>query len=240
MVVRVATLNLWGEFASWQKRLTRLVDYWPRIDADVLLLQEVVSGLDIDQSQEVAELLGYKYSAYSVAHYHETGIGEGIAILSKYPITGSYDSLLPGTDVHRRMLGASIDIDNKQLKVLNSHTITEPADVLETQLKILLETKGDAVLIGGDFNVEPSGLNHLISANNLVSHETKPTWPTSHQEFTNAWKAKLGKDPWFGISDKKLDYILTRGYNVVASGTESIGVHEFASDHASVWVDIEL
>jgi endonuclease/exonuclease/phosphatase family metal-dependent hydrolase len=86
--VRVATLNLWGQFAVWPRRRRILAEQLPGLDIDVYLLQEVVCGEDGgDQLCELAELLGFAWTARAVAESrpHESE-HEGVAIISRLPL----------------------------------------------------------------------------------------------------------------------------------------------------------
>ena len=63
------------------------------------------------------------------------------------------------------------------------------------------------------------------------------TWPMNEQTFGTAWRSVLGHAPQFSLERRRLDYLLSRGLEVLEAGVDELqadgGPH--ASDHALVW-----
>lgn len=131
---------------------------------DVVLLQEVdknrpISG-SIDMPAYLGEKLGY-YSTFGTNVLRPGNSQYGTAILSRFPITGSENTLLPhpaGTQ-QRGLLHATIDVEGTALNAYVTHLENTSADARLLQvnaIKDLMTDDSGPLLLGGDFNSTPS------------------------------------------------------------------------------------
>ena len=239
MPVRVGTLNLWGRWADWPGRLAALEAAWPEPGPDVLLLQEVrCDGLG-DQADEVADALGYPERASVEGHRTDDG-HEGIAMLSRVPLRDVHDELLPTSEPARRLLLARVDVDGIEVTVACGHTVAVPEDVRAEQVRALLTRREDPLVLGADLNDVPGVVAPLLAEAGLhdaLDGDRSVTWPMCAPTFGEAWRSQIGRAPHFSLEQRRLDYVLTRGMEVVEAGVEPLRGEDgtYASDHALVW-----
>jgi len=242
--IRVATLNLWGHFADWPGRRDLLAAGLPGLDVDVYLLQEVVRGDGRgDQLLELAERLGYEWTARAIAESrpHETE-EEGVAILTRFPLLETAVWPLPPSRPPRQRLEATLAGPQGRIRLITLHAAVSAYDGRDEQLAALAGLEGSPLLLGGDFNAEPSLVRPLLAHAFLdtLDWDESPTWPVDADEFVRAWEAKLGVKPEGEPQPRRLDYLLTRGLTVAASGMVTLaGGERSASDHRLVWADVQ-
>jgi endonuclease/exonuclease/phosphatase family metal-dependent hydrolase len=237
--LRVASLNLWGRFADWPHRRTILGRLLPPLAIDVYLLQEVVCvhGGD-DQLPEFAELLGYEWSARVVAESrpHEVE-DEGVAIVSRIPLRHTAVWPLPDSEPPRNRLQASLELGGVGIRVVTLHAAVSAEEGRDDQIEALASIGGDAIVLGADLNAPPSTVRPLLgdAFDDSLRWDEAPTWPLDADEVAAAWEEKLGQPPKREPTPCRLDYLLFRGLEVVASGTVELrdGTRS-ASDHALV------
>jgi endonuclease/exonuclease/phosphatase family metal-dependent hydrolase len=239
MPLSVGTLNLWGRWADWPGRLAALESAWPAPGPDVLLLQEVrCDGLG-DQADEVGEALGYGERVSIEGHRTDDG-REGIAIVSRVPLLDYEDELLPTSEPARRILLARVEVDGEPVSIACGHTVAVPEDVRAEQVRALLRRTEDPLVLGADLNDVPGVVGPLIEAAGLqdaLGRDEVVTWPMCTQTFGEAWRSQIGRAPHFSLEQRRLDYLLTRGMEVVDAGVEPLRGEDgtYASDHALVW-----
>jgi endonuclease/exonuclease/phosphatase family metal-dependent hydrolase len=242
MPLTVGTLNLWGRWADWPARLAALEATWPEPSPDVLLLQEVrCDGLG-DQSDEVADAVGYPERVSIEGHRTDDG-REGIAIVSRVPLLDVRDELLPTSEPARRILFARVEIDGDLVSVACGHTVAVPEDVRAEQVRALLATTEDPLVLGADLNEVPDVVGPLIEEAGLedaLHGDEVATWPMCRQTFGEAWRSQIGRAPHFSLEQRRLDYLLTRGMEVLGAGVEHLRGEDgtYASDHALVWATV--
>ena len=239
MPLTVGTLNLWGRWADWPGRLAALEATWPDPGPDVLLLQEVrCDGLG-DQADEVADALGYDERISVEGHRTDDG-REGIAIVSRVPLLDSRDELLPTSEPARRILFARVEVDGEPVSIACGHTVAVPEDVRAEQVRALLARSEDPLILGADLNDVPAVVGPLIEEAGLadaLGRDEVVTWPMCRQTFGEAWRSQIGRAPHFSLEQRRLDYLLTRGMEVLDAGVEELRADDgvYASDHALVW-----
>lgn len=239
--MRVATLNLWGRFASWGKRLDLLVAAWGDRTVDVLFLQEVVRGRGIDQAADVAEALAYPFRACADVAL-DTGVSEGVAILSRHPLTERAPADLSVGARPRRAAVAAISPGGRSITLLSAHTVAVPDDARRRQIMATLRRPEQPLIIGADLNETPDAVARMATRHGLhdalAEDGSSPTWPICGRTFSAAWEAELGHAPAFSLAPKRIDYLLSRGITVCGSGVDPLDVGgEHPSDHALVWAD---
>ncbi len=234
--MRVATLNLDKHFGP--EIVRRIRDNPDLRKADILLLQEVVDGPAGHVPAEIAAALGLHF-IFAPAFQLNPQFEEGLAILSRYPLTQQAVIPLSHNDVHfhtrvRIALVAMIETPQGPLRVVNVHLDNRiNADAKQKQLEELWPGTGastERCIIGGDFNsANFRWVSHIVplpgvqSLNAMVDGEMKE----------HGFKTPLGNGPgtlhFLGL---KLDWIYARGLTPVNSGVTPIRF----SDHNSVWV----
>ncbi len=240
--VRVATLNVWGRFARWPDRLEALERHWAPVDADIVLLQEVCSDADGDQARDVAQRLDYPHVLWTEGH-QVLGGSEGLAILSRQPLSDVRVDELPASEPTRRMLSAQLAATGGSIRVICAHTVAIPEETRLRQVAAVLAQSGDRLVIGGDLNGPPEEILPLTAAAQLddcLDGASTPTWPVCDITFGDSWTSEFGRAPHFSLHPRRLDYVLTRGLGVTRAGVQVLGDADghYASDHAAVWADI--
>ena len=239
MPLTIGTLNLWGRWADWPGRIAALEATWPDPGPDVLLLQEVrCDGLG-DQADEVGDALGYGERISIEGHRTDDG-REGIAIVSRVPLLDPHDELLPTSEPARRILVARVDVDGEAVSIACGHTVAVPEDVRAEQVRALLTRDEDPLVLGADLNEVPARVGPLIDEAGLhdaLGRDEVATWPMCRQTFGEAWRSQIGRAPHFSLEQRRLDYLLTRGMEVLDAGVEPLRADDgtYASDHALVW-----
>ena len=235
----VGTLNLWGRWADWPARLDALRRCFPRPGPDVLLLQEVRHDAAGHQAEEVGVALGYRESVTVEGHRADDG-SEGLAMLSRVPLHGAHAETLPVSDPARRVLVAGVECAGGPVKIVCGHTVAVPEPVRREQVRALLARDGAPLILGADLNDTPDAVEPLLRAAGLedsLDGNDVPTWPMNELTFGEAWRSVIGHAPQFSLRPRRLDYLLSRGLDIAASGVEELqppgGPH--ASDHAMVW-----
>ncbi len=162
--LRVVTWNIrHGEGLDGRVDLERTMLVLDRLDADVLLLQEVDNGCartgGVDQAGWLAERL--ELYAFFVPFMDYDGGEYGLAILTRNPPDdSSIIDLPPGTIEPRRAARVTVrSLDGRQLTLINAHLDwLEDDSVRFAQLEVLLEHAKDIedpVIIAGDLNDVP-------------------------------------------------------------------------------------
>ena len=173
--LRVLVYNIHaGKDAAGRDNLDRVAELVRRVEADVVLLQEVDRGTErsgrVDQLARLERATGLRGAFGKTLDYQ--GGDYGIAILSRWPIAADTLVRLPveppqeragGSYEPRGALHAVIDAPGGLLHVVNTHMDAGADDAYRIQeartVRRIAETaRADAarVLVGGDFNAEPA------------------------------------------------------------------------------------
>jgi len=228
--MKLTTLNLQG-FVDWHERQPAIVEYLRVADPDVIFFQEVVFLPDVspfNQAQLLNKELQYPYEHSAVtrlqpSHEHKT-FREGLAMLSKYPITKSDTVVLKKEfdDEHHRIVQlVDIKMDDHTVLLANVHfSLTDDTDFATAHLKEtleIIEDKGEERIIAGDFN-----LDHL--------EDLASIWQEQYEAST--------KVPYisYPTMHKRNDYVLVPKPFVFAEITTS---GDELSDHRAVTVEID-
>jgi endonuclease/exonuclease/phosphatase family metal-dependent hydrolase len=241
--LRVATLNLWGRFADWPRRRSLLGEQLSELEIDVYFLQEVVCGDGRgDQLSEFAELLGYVWTARVIAESrpHETE-DEGVAIVSRLPLHSTAVWPLPPSHPPRHRLEASLEWNDRSLRLMTLHAAVSDRDGRDEQIAALAALTASPLILGSDLNAPPRLVQPLLGVSfaDTLGWDERPTWPVDADEFAHAWEEKLGHKPQGAPEPRRLDYLLYRGVEITASGALIVGSPDrSASDHWLVWADV--
>ena len=178
-------------------------------------LQEVVCGDGRgDQLAELASLLGYEWSARVVAESrpHEVE-DEGVAILSRLPLSATAVWPLPPSHPPRHRLEASVDWNGRPLRVITLHAAVSNRDGRDAQVAALADLKAEPLILGADLNAPTWIVRPLVerALGDSLDWAEQPTWPVDPDEWARAWKRKLGEQPDRDPEPRRLDYLLHRG-----------------------------
>lgn len=232
--IRIASLNLWGRFGSWEERLEQLRRSWPQIRADVLFVQEAC--LD-ERGDQIAELSA-AVELPERASFYPHGYSEGVGILSSRPLRGKGAELLPTSGFPRAMVRAQITAP-VELELIATHLSFRPHEDNQAQLEAVLTAArkaGGAIVAGGDLNLSAEEIQAAAPDFLHALDGIDASWPVVEMaELERAWRKRIGDGlpPDFDASPRRLDHLLGRG--VKSTGNGSVVVPGF--DHALVWAD---
>jgi endonuclease/exonuclease/phosphatase family metal-dependent hydrolase len=264
-VLRVLTLNLWGEQGPVARRMEVCAAGLAGLAPDVIALQEVreVAGKLPNQAQTLAAGLGYAHVFASATPWG--GGLEGVAILARGAILESAEAELPGaTDQERRVvLWARVETVDGPVNVYTTHLNYRLGDGLVRERQVLALDAFVAAhpsdrpqILMGDFNARPTSdeirfLRGEVTLDGrrtyyqdayarLHPHDVGCTW-AARNPYTAALK-------WLE-PDRRLDYIFVtpmrsdgRGAihlcRVVFDQPAADGV--FASDHFALLADVQV
>lgn len=175
--VRIATYNVWNEEKGMGDRRQLIIEEILRVDADFIALQEITPRL---YQEFLAKLSQYPYSEYGKYTNEE----EGLAVLSKYPITGR--TFLHTEEGYGGSCGLNVllRVDGIRLSVTDVHLPWDSARVKEEQIvaieKFSHEQKGQAdyFVVLGDFNcgINSSVHRFMTGEQTIGGNEAKPYW----------------------------------------------------------------
>jgi endonuclease/exonuclease/phosphatase family metal-dependent hydrolase len=159
-VVQLNMLHGFPRFAHLEARIDLVVAEIRRLDADVVLLQEVPwtikTGSVVDELARRTDM----NHLFRRANGNRRAIlfEEGDAILSRFPMRKAASTQLPrGSDFfeHRVALAATLDTPWGPVRAVVTHLSSESASVSAAQVEALrrfVGDPGDPAIVGGDFN----------------------------------------------------------------------------------------
>jgi endonuclease/exonuclease/phosphatase family metal-dependent hydrolase len=209
--------------------------------ADVLLIQEIENHPDEPgtRASRLATALGMTW-VYAPGRPKDDGT-HGIAILSRFPLSGAEVMTLPRFQVmqeRRIALAATVEIGAARLRIVDVHLdVRLNAAERIRQLDPAVDTT--AFAFGGDFNSAPwswiEGEVPLFGTEAIVGQETP--------EILDDYLAPLDFHTAIPPGEHTLtrlpvrcDDLYTHGTPPVAAGVE----HVDGSDHWPVWIDVAL
>lgn len=244
--------NPFSDAGDVDKRTQMVIDAMLERQPDFVALQEVVQSWSIPNRAEfIAQATGYEYAwhqEYSIVLYDE-----GIAVLSRWPITGTEHIELPHQDLvlfTRFVLGIRAQTPVGEVDFYSTHmtvggTEQQSADQALAAWQFITErSQGLPAFFAGDLNAEPDTLSMRFLRGEAVHNLEKG-------DFTDAWLAVNPDDPGWTIDSKdphdRIDYIYvsdTAQYPPVTESCELI-FHEpedgiYASDHIGVSCRVTL
>jgi endonuclease/exonuclease/phosphatase family metal-dependent hydrolase len=193
---------------------------------DIVLLQEVDKNRPISGSLDMPAYLGERLGYYSTFGANVLRPGDsqyGTAILSRFPITASENTLLPRGpgEQQRGLLHAVIDIDGLQLSAYSTHLQHTSADARMRQVSAIRGLVADddlPMIMGGDFNATP-GTDVMAIARSFLTD----TW--------NAVGVGSGLTAPNSAPRVRIDYQLYSGVDPLSAQVLTPPV----SDHRAVW-----
>jgi len=249
-ILSLNVLHDFPRFDSLSQRLDLVAQEIHRLDADIVLLQEVPWTGGIGYGVEcIANQVGMNY-VYLRANGNHNAIRfeEGEAILSVYPLHSvTFTELKPQASYfqHRIVLHAVVSTPGGDLNLFDTH-LSGGSDVGPGQVAALsafMEGNASPAILTGDFNA-------LDSSPQIIS--LRKTWVDSYRAFHPNDLGYTGSvdDLHAGPDEpleKRIDYIfVSPDLHLLDSG--QFADHPFAvdngwlwiSDHIGLWAAIEL
>ncbi|MEM7183357.1 MAG: endonuclease/exonuclease/phosphatase family protein [Spirochaetota bacterium] len=229
---------------SLRKHLQALAEHIKRVNADILVLNEVDFqakwSLDTNQAEFLAKAVGYKYVAELPTinvRFPWLSFRFGNAILSRYPLENIQAIDLPPYSKweafwvgNHDAVSAVVDTPSGKITVIGVHLEYRKESVrVQAVKKIAGYVNSPPVVIAGDFNSTPIGTSQ---AQQTLSGENAMTFLTEQQGFR--YKIADNQSPFSFPAehpDRLLDWILVKG-NV--SIQKSTIIPSALSDHYMV------
>jgi endonuclease/exonuclease/phosphatase family metal-dependent hydrolase len=241
--LRVVTFNVHRETPD--KVIRGIVGDRALRDADVFVLQEVHRDESVREqcsaACSLASELGF-YSVYAPGHAQDRG-SDGVAVVSRVPITSAEVIELPYFDVHfnsgrRVALAVTMEIGSTPVTVYAVH-LDNRLKVRDrrTQMMPVLEharRQRTPVIIAGDFNTGPA---------TWISHVVPIVTTTQNNHFERLVRRHgfdtpvVDSGPTHRYLGMKLDAIYTRGFDTLAFATADA---RNVSDHLALWATLRL
>ncbi len=166
--MRVLSLNLWNISEPLEARSSALVSGIKKLTPDIICLEEVSRHPRLLrlQSEIIAERCDFAHHAYSRSGYWGQR-EEGLAMLSRYPITKSVGVVLPEfpADMARQVFFSELNFETRRVLVANTHLAfplhmkrerSSQAAMLMSALKDYCDQSPvPSVIVCGDFNDTP-------------------------------------------------------------------------------------
>jgi endonuclease/exonuclease/phosphatase family metal-dependent hydrolase len=238
--LRVITFNIHhGADGAEQLDLERVADVIEDSGADVATLQEVdrhwgARSAFADQAAELGRRLDMHAVYAANLDLDPLELGQerrqyGTAILSRFPIASSRNTLLPrpNNGEQRGLLEAVIKVRGVRVRIADTHLQHNSALERTAQAQRIVELlapAGEPVVLAGDLNAVPDApeLAPLMSA------------------YADAW-TRAGTGPGYTIPveapDRRIDYVLTSP-EIGAVNAEVIATD--ASDHLPLVADLAV
>lgn len=221
--IRVVTYNIHECVDSnHHKHPPGIAETLRQAQADIIALQEVQMVRRLSrQSMQAAYLARslHMHYAYGPVTYSSTG-SSGNAILSRYPITGEVNHMLPNSRDKRCCLQVDVQVDTRKLTFLNVHLgLNQVERFRHLKYTVLPLTNAliNPFILAGDFNAIPERPEiKLLSG--LVDTFVFNSGPILHSFPASAPKARI-------------DYIFA---DPTLQTAESFIMESNASDHLPV------
>ncbi len=190
--------------------------------ADIAGVQELSGtlfyGFD-DQARQIAAAIGLDY-LYAPTTYRWLQPNKGSGFFSRYPVTNwSIERLpeLPETDANpRNLIRTEVLIDGRPVTLLVTHLDRRENNALQLDfvMTAFRETEGPVILLG-DLNTDHFNETLMNFIDEAGARDA------IHESIGQFWR---------------LDWIITRGFNVLEGGYTPRGI----SDHAHYWVRLDF
>lgn len=230
MKLIITSLNLQA-FDDWTTRSPKILEYLAATNPDVALFQEVVFLPGVsphNQAQLLNQQLRYPFQVSTISRLQESSkypiYREGLALISKYPITSSDTLILKkaANDEHNRILQLiDILVDGRTMRLANIHySITDVIDFATPHLEetlTILKARNEKRIMIGDFN-----LTHLEESAHLWENDYKASTAFEYISYPSM--------------EKRVDYaLIPNEYDFVSVSVSGDGL----SDHRALTIEIE-
>ena len=226
--LRVSTFNIHrAEGLDEKTDINRIAELL--LEDDIAGLQEVLAApifSEKDQSAELAEITGNGWLFAPIQkRYYRDYLGN--ALLSRHEVKSwlrqplIWSDQLGNTDRSRRyrnMIIAQIELAGKEVTLINTHL--DRGAIRESQLTQVLDEfdRHSTAILTADLNTN-------------IRSEVLKSWLKQNPEADAIGQALGDQD-----NEKRIDWILVKGFDVIEGGTTPEG----ASDHPYYWAKLEL
>lgn len=243
--LRVASMHVDGWLGLWPQRRDLIIDLWPRVEADVVLVQGACARHGEDQILELADLLGYSHVVNAVG-IRGDAMTDTNAVLSRLPLLDAHVELLPGP-TPRMMAGAVVRIGRRHIRVASVH-LPDPDQNLFSTLEHVLEQGrpgNQEVLLG--ICLGKAACNHMVDDQLRSRLDTREldhmSYPVARTQLLSLWDHERGDGgAGLDLTPRRCDLILQQGLDAVRSGMLQL-VDEAgfaASGHSLTWADYQI
>ncbi len=203
---RLVTWNLWWRLGDWKARAEAIAQTLSELQPDIVCLQEVWEEGGENQAALLAQRLGMTY-AFAPDRI-ESGVKQGVAVLSKWPLTKVAHRELPAppevkdTNV---VLRAIVQGPREPLLLVTTHLIPYPhrSEFRERQIRAVIdfmaEVQGNPTdhhgrsVVAGDFNASPDSDEIRLLTGRRPPHA--PGWV-----FLDAWETAGDESPGYTVT----------------------------------------
>ncbi len=238
----IMSLNMHGELDG-EKVLAEFKRYERIRHADILLLQEVEG--DSRKSRELVDRLSRSMGlpfVYMPEEALATGSGDGLAVISRFPLKETAVIPLKHFDLvvrsrHRIALSQTVETPLGEIRLFNLHldSRVNPEQRIE-QLSTVLQVaspESTPVIIGGDFNTgDFHWIAHVLPVPEKRSQRDTLLKKMAESGFQTPFEST---GPTYDQLGMQLDWIFLRKLRAIAAGTQAIDF----SDHRAIWTEIE-
>jgi hypothetical protein len=243
--LRVASVHVDGWLGLWPQRLDLLCDLWPRVEADVVLVQGACARLGSDQVLELADRLEYAHVVNAVGLRGEAGT-DSSAVLSRLPLMDAHVELLAGP-VPRLAAGAVVRIGGRRIRLASVHLPDVDAHVLDTLRHVLgLGRPGTSQMLIGVCLGQAACIDEVqreLSAHMGPRAFDQISWPVACEQLAHLWCTQTGQAAAdLDLGARRCDLLVQQGMFASRSGLLRL-VDESgfaASSHSLTWADYEL
>lgn len=191
--MRIATYNIWNHKTLWRERIAAICQEVKRIDADVVVLQEVRSYEQGSVAHDIAEATGYPFCVF---HPYPDSLDEGLAFLSKVPF-GSVEAIWE-SDVEESNFCAirvTLEWGGHEWGITNVHLNWRSSSIRERQMAAVQEwlsqgCQKSVELLCGDFNDHPQSAIYQdlsdarwLDVTTFVEEEPRATLDVKHNPY---------------------------------------------------------
>lgn len=191
MKLKILTTNIW-RYYEWEKRKSKLLDFFKEKNADIVFMQEVAEDSRIkdkwqNQVEEINKIAEYPSSIFGRMMKMEKWHGKqidwemhyGFGILSKYPIKKSEVIILPPVEKNRKFgfMHATLETPEGKIDIINVHFENTDKGAKEHLQKTLEWCKDKKIepIIAGDFNMKIIGdLKDIAEKEYQISYFVQP------------------------------------------------------------------
>lgn len=203
---RLITWNLWWRLGEWKERAEAIAQTLEELQPDMVCLQEVWEEGNENQAALLARQLGMTHAF--APDRSESGVSQGIALLSRWPLTEVAHRTLPvPADVKDTSvaLRAVVQGPRGPLLLVTTHLIPYPhrSEARELQVRAVLDFMAEAhgkptdhhgrTLVAGDFNAPPDSDEIRLLTGRRPPHA--PGWV-----FLDAWETAGDGSPGYTVT----------------------------------------
>jgi len=171
--MKIASYNIWNSEINFEARLNLLVKVLLELELDIIALQEV-------KNEEVVKLIAWGIGLKHYCWQPYSDCEEGLAIISKYPMTFNWNNWDKVMDFHNTgVINVSMKIGDVRVGITNVHldykrALYREIEIVNAIKKIEDRESNDYEIILGDFNTYPNSSihNYLIGSQSLYQHCT--------------------------------------------------------------------